>query len=186
MISCPLKTVLCRHNRFICPFLFQVYTFKVSVSVVRRVASLLHSFTRCEPTNQRAAHLYIHEHTIKGEKLVFSQGYFTGCIRAHWTAAGPLSDQPMLHTLFGDLNPCVIFRSLWPFSHCDPCCDNCTSYKNKVKHFLLTVGLSHTSHSANVKRKYFLFVFVLGKIVAAEWWVVVNLRVIVTRRQHKG
>ena len=77
------------------------------------------------------------------------------------------------------LNYCVIFGSLWPFSHCDPptCCDNFTSYKNKVKHFLLTFGLSHTRHSTKVKIKSFLFVFVSGQVVAAQLWVVVNLQV---------
>ena len=61
-------------------------------------------FARCKPTNQRAAHLYIHEHTIKGENLGASsfQGYFTGCIRGHRTATWPFSAQPMLHTLFRD------------------------------------------------------------------------------------
>ena len=65
------STVLCRHDRFICAFLFQVSTFDVSLSAVGRVASLLRSFARCKPTNQHAAHLYIHEHTIKGENLAF-------------------------------------------------------------------------------------------------------------------
>ena len=39
-----------------------------------RVTSLLRSFTHCKPTNQRTAHLYIHEHTIKGENLAFFPG----------------------------------------------------------------------------------------------------------------
>ena len=75
--------------------------------------------------------------------------------------------------------PCVIFGSKWPISHCDPpsYCDNFTQYKNKVKHFLLTFRLSQTPHIAKVKIKVFLFVFVLGKVVATQRWFVVNLRV---------
>ena len=65
----------------------------------------------------------------------------------------------------------VIFGSFWPISHCDPplYCDNFTAYKNKVKHFLLTVGLSQTPHIAKVKIKWFLFVFVLGKHNGSLW-----------------
>ena len=77
-------------------------------------------------------------------------------------------------------NPCVIFGSFWPISHCDPpsYCDNFTAYKNKVKHFLLTVGLSQTPpHIVKVKRKCLLFVFVWGKVDATQRWFVVNLRV---------
>ena len=81
---------------------------QLAFHTVGPVASLLRSFTCCKPTNQRTAHLYIHEHTIQRRKpLVFSQGYFTGCIRAHRKTPGPFSAQPMLHTLLGDLNNSV-------------------------------------------------------------------------------
>ena len=96
-----LKTVLCRHNRFIYSFLYQVSTSVFSVSAVGRVVSLLRSFTP-KPTNQRAAHLYIHEHTKKGENLAFFPGKNTGCIMGHRTPPGAFSAKPMLHTLFGD------------------------------------------------------------------------------------
>ena len=45
------------------------------------------------------------EHTIKGGKpSVFSREHFTGRIMGLRTARGPFSAQPMLHTLFGNLN----------------------------------------------------------------------------------
>ena len=48
------------------------------------------------------------------------------------------------------------------WGHCDPrsYCDNFTSYKNKAKYFLFTIGLCQIPHIAKVKRNSFLFVFV--------------------------
>ena len=60
----------------------------------------------------------------------------------------------------------------------------CLSHTHKCKLSLShSLSLSHThthTQSPKVKRKCFLFVFVLGKVVAAQQWVVV------TRWQHKG
>ena len=60
---------------------------------------------------------------------------------------------------------------------CPAYAHNFTAYKNKVKHFLLTVGLSQTPHIAKAKIKCFLFVFVLGKVVATQRWFVVLLHI---------
>ena len=60
------------------------------------VASLLCSFACCKPTNQRAAHLYIHEHTMNEKKTLGK--------RRHRTAARAIfSPTNTLHTVFGDL-----------------------------------------------------------------------------------
>ena len=55
----------CRHKKCICSFLFQVFTI-----LFQWVLAVL----RLKPTNQHAAHLYIQEHTIKGENILFFPG----------------------------------------------------------------------------------------------------------------
>ena len=92
----------------------------------------------------------------------------------HWCATAQkmqatvwsISDEFVLVSSF------VIFGLFWPISHCDPpsYCYHFTAFKNKVKHFILTVGLCQTPHITKVKRKCFLFVFVLGKVVATQRW----------------
>ena len=70
------------------------------------------------------------------------------------------------------LNPCVIFGSLWPTSYCD----NFTAYQNKIKHFLLTAGLSQIPHISKrklLKENYFyLFLYwvELGKHNDGSLW----------------
>ena len=86
----------------------------------------------------------------------------------HWCATAQkmqatvwsISDEFVLVSSF------VIFGLFWPISHCDPpsYCYHFTAFKNKVKHFILTVGLCQTPHITKVKRKCFLFVLYWVKL----------------------
>ena len=60
--------------------------------------------------------------------------------------------------------------------HNDPSlfCDNCTQYKNKVEHFLLTFALWGVLRQRNAEKKKLHFAFVLGKVVATRRWVTIT------------